>query len=62
VAIGQWKSGASLLVWVIYGGILFLWSRNILHSHRVAWSCILAFGLALVTLPAMYALGGYWPK
>jgi len=62
VAIGQWKSGASLLVWVIYGGILFLWSRNILHSHRVAWSCIAAFGLALVTLPVMYALGGYWPK
>lgn len=62
VPIGQWKSGASLLVWLVYGAVLVLWTRNILHSHRVAWACIAGFALALITLPAMYALGGYWAK
>jgi len=62
VPIGQWKSGASLLVFAIYAAILFLWSRNIFHSHRVAQSCVAAFVVAVVTLPAMYALTGYWAK
>lgn len=56
--IGRVKSGASILVWFVYAGILFLWMRNSLHSHRVAQYCVGAFALALFTLPAMYALGG----
>lgn len=62
VPIGHWKSGASLLVWTVYSGILFLWGRRVLHPHRVAQSCVGAFALALVTLPAMYALSGFWAK
>lgn len=60
--VGRIKSGASLLVWLVYSGILFLWVRNVLHSHRVAQWCVGAFALALITLPAMYALGGYLAK
>lgn len=60
--IGRLKSGASILVWIVYAGILFLWIRNRLHSHRVAQCCVGAFVLALVTLPAMYALGGILSK
>lgn len=62
VPIGRWKSGASLMIWVVYGGVLFLWSRNKVHSHRVAQLCVWAYVLAIVTLPAMYALKGYWAK
>lgn len=60
--IGRLKSGASILVWLVYAGILFLWLRNTLHSHRVAQYCVGAFALALITLPAMYALGGLLAK
>lgn len=60
--IGRLKSGASIVVWLAYAGILFLWARNTLHSHRVAQCCVGAFALALVTLPAMYALGGILSK
>lgn len=62
VPIGRWKSGASLMIWVVYSGVLFLWSRNKVHSHRVAQLCVWAYVLALATLPAMYALQGYWAK
>lgn len=57
--VGRVKSGASLLVWLLYAGVLLLWIRNVLHSHRAAQFCVAAFALALVTLPAMYALGGW---
>ena len=60
--IGRIKSGASMLVWLVYAAVLFLWTRNVLHSHRVAQYCVGAFALALVTLPAMYALGGMLAK
>jgi HemX protein len=60
--IGRVKSGASVLVWLAYAGLLFLWTRNLLHSHRVAQCCVGAFAFALVTLPAMYALGGLLAK
>ncbi len=62
ISVGPWKWAASLLVWSVYGGILFLWWRRVLHPHRVAQACVGAFVLALVTLPAMYALGGYWAR
>lgn len=60
--VSHWKMGASMMVWVIYIGILLLWSRRILHPHTVAKLCVAAFALALVTLPAMNALGGYLAK
>ena len=60
--IAQFKSGVSFLVWLVYVGILFLWSRNTVHSHRVAQCCVGAFLFALLTLPAMYALGGHLSK
>ena len=60
--IGRIKSGASMLVWLVYAAVLFLWTRNVLHSHRVAQYCVGAFALALITLPAMYALGGMLAK
>lgn len=62
VSIGQWKSGASLLVFALYAAILFLWSRNVFHAHRVAQSCVAAFAVAVITLPAMYALTGFLAK
>lgn len=61
-AVGLWKSAASVLVWVVYGGILWLWSRGALHPHRVAQACVGAFVLAVVTLPAMYAVSGHLAK
>lgn len=60
--VNRVKSGASLLVWLVYAGVLFLWVRNVVHSHRVAQWCVGAFVFALLTLPAMYALGGYLAK
>lgn len=52
-----YKSAASLLVWVAYSGILLLWSLRKLNARRAAQACVAAFALALITLPAMYALG-----
>ena len=60
--IGRIKSGASLLVWLAYAGILVLWVRKDVHARRVAQWCVGAFVFALATLPAMYALGGYLAK
>jgi len=60
--VGRLKSGASILVWIVYAGVLFLWMRNKVHSHRVAQYCVGAFALALITLPAMYALSGLLAK
>lgn len=60
--VGLIKSGASLLVWLVYAGILFLWVGNVVHAHRAAQWCAGAFALALLTLPAMYALGGFLAK
>jgi len=62
VPIGRWKSGASFLVFALYAAILFLWARKVFHAHRVAQSCVAAFAVAVITLPAMYALTGYWAK
>ena len=62
IPIGQWKSAASFLVFALYAAILFLWSRKVFHAHRVAQSCVAAFAVAVITLPAMYALTGYWSK
>ena len=57
--VGHAKAGASLLVWAVYSGVLVLWRKHYLGPRGAALACMAAFVLALVTLPAMYALNGY---
>ena len=56
---GTWKYGAALPVWLVYVAVLVLWSRNILHSHRVAWAMIAGWLLLLLTLPLIFVAGGH---
>lgn len=56
--VGAWKYGAALPVWLVYIAVLVLWSRNILHSHRVAWAMIAGWLLSLLTLPVIFVAGG----
>jgi len=60
VPVGRWKAGASVVVWIVYAGVLALWRRRYLGPRGAAIACSAAFALALVTLPAMYALKGYF--
>ena len=57
--VGHGKAAASLLVWIVYAGVLMLWRRHYLGPRGAAWACAAAFVLALVTLPAMYAINGH---
>jgi ABC-type uncharacterized transport system permease subunit len=56
--VGTWKYAAALPVWLVYVAVLVLWSRNILHSLRVAWAPIAGAVLALLTLPVIFVAGG----
>lgn len=58
--VGHGKAVASLLVWIVYAGVLVLWRKHHLGPRGAAMACTAAFVLALVTLPAMYALNGYF--